>query len=158
HCPGRPVQRAHRRRQLVLDPERQGSAQLSCWQPYRAGHAESPGRPAKQQRRDPGHRPADRPRILTRVRPDTASGGDGPPDARDKEILPMYQALLCMSLFVPGKDPSCDCDRPKNMCVLECTTKKVTHPVYHTKCVDYCLPKRSLIETLLCKSDDALCC
>lgn len=70
----------------------------------------------------------------------------------------MYQALLCLSLFAPAKDPSCDCDRPKGTCVVECTTKKVTHPVYDTKCVDYCLPKRSLIATLMCKGDDALCC
>lgn len=66
--------------------------------------------------------------------------------------------MLCLSLFTPGADPApCDCP-PKNVCCLECVTKKVTHPVYATKCVEYCVPHRSLLKTLCCQGDDALYC
>src|SRR5262245_2338585 len=65
--------------------------------------------------------------------------------------------MLCVAMLTPAKEPPCDCP-PKGHCVVECVTKKVTHPAYSSKCTEYCLPKRSFLKTLMCQGDDALCC
>jgi hypothetical protein len=71
----------------------------------------------------------------------------------------MFQVMLCLGMMTPAADPApCPDCPPKMVCVKECTVKKITTPVYHVKCTEYCVPHRSLIKTLLCMGDDALCC
>ena len=72
----------------------------------------------------------------------------------------MFQILFSLAALTPAADPVVVVDPcpPPMVCVKEAGIKKVSHTVYTTKCTDYCLPKRSLIKTLLCMGDDALEC
>lgn len=59
----------------------------------------------------------------------------------------MYQALLYLSLMIPGGEP-CPCP-DANVCVREPVVTKVKHVCYCSKCTEFCLGHDSFIRALL---------
>ena len=68
----------------------------------------------------------------------------------------MYQALLCMSLFVPAGEP-CPCPSP-NTCVREPVVTKVNTPKYTFKCSEICLTHYKLFGCLCGHKEDCADC
>ncbi|MFL5338531.1 MAG: hypothetical protein ACJ8F7_00040 [Gemmataceae bacterium] len=66
----------------------------------------------------------------------------------------MYQALLCLSLMVPGAEP-CPC--PGGTCVREPVVTKVPHPCYTYKCSEFCLPHQGCLAALLLHREPSCC-
>ena len=60
-------------------------------------------------------------------------------------LITLFWAALVSPLAAQHPAAPCHDACPPKVCVSEPTTKKVTRVVYESKCIDYCLPKCSLL-------------
>ena len=67
----------------------------------------------------------------------------------------MYQALLYLSLLIPGEEP-CPCP-DSNVCVREPVVTKVKHVCYTSKCTEFCLGHDSILRALLTRTGCDCC-